>query len=198
MDRRKALQKTGLFAGATILLPSMLSLFESCKTETRLDWKPLFFTDVEGKTISKLVDMILPRTDTPGALDVKSDIFIDKVIAKTYDKEGQDSLRAAIAAFNENCKENYGDIFINLNTEDSIKVLKEAEKISGKFGSGVWGAAVGPQESIGFYRSMKSMAIWAFMTSEEIGKNVLSYDPIPGKYVPCKPLSEVGNKWSLG
>ncbi len=42
------------------------------------------------------------------------------------------------------------------------------------------------------------MAIWAYFTSEEIGENVLSYDPIPGKYEPCKPLSEVGNKWSLG
>jgi hypothetical protein len=198
MDRRKALLKTGFFAGATILMPSMLSLFESCKTETRLDWQPLFFTDVEAKTIAKLVDMILPRTDTPGALDVKSDIFIDKVIAKTYDKKGQDSMRADIAAFNKNCQENYGDIFINLNTEDSTKVLTEAETNSGKFGSGVWGTGVGPQETIGFYRSMKAMAIWAYMTSEEIGKNVLSYDPIPGKYEPCKPLSEVGNKWSLG
>ena len=142
--------------------------------------------------------MILPRTDTPGALDVKSDIFIDKVIAKTYDEEGQDNMRADIAAFNENCKVKYGDIFINLNTEDSTKVLMEAEANSGKFGSGVWGTGVGPQETIGFYRSIKSMAIWAYFTSEEMGENVLSYDPIPGKYEPCKPLAEVGNKWSLG
>ena len=46
MDRRNALRKTGLFAGATILMPSMLSLFESCKSENRLDWEPLFFTEV--------------------------------------------------------------------------------------------------------------------------------------------------------
>jgi len=198
MDRRKALRKTGLFAGATILMPSMLSLFESCKSENRLDWEPLFFTEAEAKTIAALIDMILPRTDTPGGLDVKSDIFIDKVIAKTYDKEGQDSMRAEIAAFNENCKSRYRDVFYNLSEADKTEVLNEAEKSSGKFGSGVWGTGVGPQETIGFYRSMKSMAIWAYFTSEEIGENILSYDPIPGKYEPCKPLSEVGNKWSLG
>ena len=198
MDRRKALRKTGLFAGATILMPSMLSLFESCKSENRLDWEPLFFTEVEAKTIASLIDMILPRTDTPGGLDVKSDIFIDKVIAKTYDKSGQENMRAEIAAFNENCKSKYGDVFYDLNEADKTTILNEAEKNSGKFGSGVWGTGVGPQETIGFYRSMKSMAIWAYFTAEEIGKNVLSYDPIPGKYEPCKPLSEVGNKWSLG
>ena len=198
MDRRKALRKTGLFAGATILMPSMLSLFESCKSENRLDWEPLFFTEVEAKTITSLIDMILPRTDTPGGLDVKSDIFIDRVIAKTYDKLGQENIRAEIAAFNENCKSKYGDVFYDLSVADKTSVLNEAEKNSGKFGSGVWGTGVGPQETIGFYRSMKSMAIWAYFTSEEIGENVLSYDPIPGKYEPCKPLSEVGNKWSLG
>tara|TARA_R110000765_G_scaffold35422_6_gene79661 strand:- start:1874 stop:2470 length:597 start_codon:yes stop_codon:yes gene_type:complete len=198
MDRRKALRKTGLFAGATILMPSMLSLFESCKSENRLDWEPLFFTEVEAKTIASLIDMILPRTDTPGGLDVKSDIFIDKVIAKTYDKSGQENMRVEIAAFNENCKSKYGDVFYDLNEADKTTILNEAEKNSGKFGSGVWGTGVGPQETIGFYRSMKSMAIWAYFTAEEIGENVLSYDPIPGKYEPCKPLSEVGNKWSLG
>jgi len=84
-----------------------------------------------------------------------------------------------------------------LNASDREKVLQAAEKNSGKFSPGVWGTAVGKQEPIGFYRSIKSMAIWAYFSSEEIGKNVLAYDPIPGTYEPCIPVSEVGNRWSL-
>jgi hypothetical protein len=197
MDRRKALQKTGLFAGATLMMPTMLSILQSCKEEKRLDWQPEFFTEDEAKTVSLLVDMILPRTDTPGGLDVKSDIFMDKVVAQTYDAEGQENMRSEIAAFNANCKEKYGADFIDLNEADRIAVLKEAEANSGKFNPGVWGTAVGEQEPIGFYKGLKSMAIWAYFTSEEIGKNVLSYDPIPGSYESCKPVSEVGNRWSL-
>ena len=197
MDRRKALQKTGLFAGATLIMPTMLSILQSCKEEKRLDWQPEFFTEDEAKTVSLLVDMILPRTDTPGALDVKSDIFMDKVIARTYDAEGREHMRSEIAAFNADCEEKYGAVFIDLSESDRIAVLKKAEADSGKFNPGVWGTAVGEQEPIGFYRGLKSMAIWAFFTSEEIGENVLSYDPIPGNYEPCKPVSEVGNRWSL-
>lgn len=197
MDRRKALQKTGLFAGATILMPSMLSLFESCKSENRLDWKPKFFSEEEAKTISSLVDIILPRTDTPGALDVKADIFIDKVIAEGYDKEGQEYMRAEIVSFNEKCVTKFGKAFYGLSESDKTEILKEEEKTSGKFALGIWGTAVGPQEEIGFYRSMKSTAIWAYFTSQEMGENILSYDPIPGVYEPCKPLSEVGYRWSL-
>lgn len=198
MDRRKALKKAGLLAGATIAMPSMFSLLQSCKNESRLDWQPLFFTEGEAKTIAALIDMILPTTDTPGGLDVKSDMFIDKVIAKTWDKDGQENIRTQIATFNEDCQQQYGNDFYNLSEADKTKVLQAAEASNGKFSPGVWGTAVGKQEEIGFYRILKSMSIWAYFTSEEIGENVLSYDPIPGKYEPCKPLSEVGNKWSLG
>jgi hypothetical protein len=162
-----------------------------------LDWQPLFFTENEAKTIAILLDMILPRTDTPGALDVKADMFIDKVIAKTYDEEGQKKIRSEMAAFNSDCEKNFGGTFIELSVSDREKVLQAAEKTSGKFSPGVWGTAVGKQEPIGFYRSIKSMAIWAYFSSEEIGKKVLAYDPVPGTYEPCIPVSEVGNRWSL-
>ncbi len=32
---------------------------------------------------------------------------------------------------------------------------------------------------------------------KEIGKNVLNYDPIPGEYLGCIPLSDVVTTWSL-
>lgn len=197
MDRRNALRKTGLFAGATILMPTMLSLFESCKTENRLEWSPIFFSEDEAKTISSLVDTILPRTDTPGALDVKVDIFIDKVIAETYDQDGQEQMSFEISTFNEKCIDKFGRKFYDLKTDEKIEILKKEEKTSGKFSRGIWGTAIGPQEEIEFYRAMKSTAIWAYMTSEEIGEKVLSYDPIPGAYESCKPLLEIGNRWSL-
>ena len=197
MDRRSALKKTGVLAGAAVAMPTLFSIFQACQSETRLDWQPEFFTENEAKTISSLLDTILPRTETPGALDVKSDIFIDKVIAKTYDEVAKEKMRADIAAFNSECEKNYGKAFFELSASDKSKMLVTAEANSGKFSPGVWGTAVGKQEPIGFYRSMKSMAIWAYFTSEEVGEQVLNYDPIPGVFEPCIPVSEVGNRWSL-
>lgn len=196
MDRRSALKKTGLL-GAAIAMPSMLTILQSCKDEPRLTWKPDFFTESEAKTVSTLLDMILPRTETPGALDVKSDIFIDRVIFQTYDSEGQQYMRDKITAFNANCSKNFGSVFVELNEAKRVEVLEEAEKSSGKINPGVWGKTVGTQEPVGFYRSLKSMAIWAYFTSQEIGEKVLNYDPIPGNYNGCIPLSDVGNRWSL-
>ncbi len=197
MDRRKLLKRTGLAAGATIMAPTLLSLLQSCQSEDRLGWKPLFLDQDEAQTISALVDTILPTTETPGALDVNVDVFLDKLFAKTYDKKSQDKLRADLQTFNQECIDQYGDTFSSLTAADKQSFLQSAETKGGKFNMGVWGTAVGEPQTISFYRSLKSMAIWAYFSSEEIGKHVLNYDPIPQEYDGCKPVSEVGNRWTF-
>lgn len=197
MNRRKAIRNTGVFLGTAVAAPSLIVLLEACQSEPRLDWQPQFFTINEAQCISALVDVILPRTETPGALDVNVDVFLDRIFAQTYDEEGQQKVRADIAAFNSNCKKSHGAVFTKLNEEDQINVLKAAEKNSGKFGRGVWGKGVEDKGPVGFYRSIKSMAIWAYFTSEKMGKEVLNYDPVPGDYKGCIPLSDVGYRWSL-
>ena len=118
-------------------------------------------------------------------------------MANVYDKKGQEDFKANISKFNDEAKSAYGKPFSELSKEDKNAFLSVKEKEGGKFNSGVWGTAVGEQEPVSFYRSLKSTVLWAYFSSEEIGKNVLSYDPIPGAYLGCIPLEEVGNKWSL-
>lgn len=197
MNRRDALRKTALLAGTAAAAPTLLSLLQSCAKQDRLTWTPQFLNEDQARFISEFVDTILPKTDTPGGLDVKTDIFIDLVYAKVYDKKAQENVVAEIEKFNATCKERFGDVFAELSPEDKAAMLKAADAESGKFNGNVWGTAVGKQEPVGFYRSLKSMTLSGYFSSEEIGKNYLSYDPIPGEYLGCIPLSDVGNTWSL-
>ena len=194
MDRRRAIKN---ISGALLIGSSLTAILESCKTESRLSWKPLYFSDDEALTIGSLADTILPRTDTPGALDVNVDIFIDKVVYGTYDDAGQKNLSSEIQLFNDYCKKNYRGKFADLIEKDRHAVLSYYEKMDGKFNPRVWGTAVGDPEKIGFYRSMKSMILWAYTSSEAIGKNVLNYDPVPGVFKGCIEVEEVGNRWTF-
>lgn len=197
MNRRDALRKTGLLAGSAVAAPSLFSLLQACSQTPRLGWIPQFLNEDQAQFISSFVDTILPKTETPGALDVKTDMFLDLVYAKTYSPEGQAKVKADIDQFNANCKANYGKVFAELTVEDQTACLKNHEANTATFNRGVWGTAVGEQKPVAFYRQLKSQAMWGYFSSEEIGKNVLSYDPIPGEYKGCIPVSEVGKVWSL-
>ncbi|GAA0879319.1 lactose 3-dehydrogenase subunit gamma LacC [Algoriphagus jejuensis] len=197
MNRRDALRKSALGLGAAVGAPTLLSLLQACAKQDRLTWTPQFLKDDQARFISSFVDFLLPKTDTPGGLDVKADIFMDLMYAKAYDEDGQKNVVEEITKFNEDCKSQYGAVFAELSEEDKAACFREHEAKSPKFPKNVWGTSVGPSEPVGFYRGLKSIALWAYFSSEEIGKNVLSYDPIPGPFQGCIPLSDVGNTWSL-
>jgi len=46
---------------------------------------------------------------------------------------------------------------------------------------------------------LRDNTVWAYKTTEEIGENVLAYDPIPGVQLGCVSLKEAtgGKAWSL-
>src|SRR5690606_37457748 len=55
-----------------------------------------------------------------------------------------------------------------------------------------------PKESynssaLSYLESIRGLAIWAWKNSQEIGEEVLWYDPIPGAYIPCGKVEELGN-----
>ncbi|MBT8218897.1 MAG: gluconate 2-dehydrogenase subunit 3 family protein [Bacteroidia bacterium] len=196
MNRRKAIQNASLIAGATIAFPSLLSLISACQHQDRTTWTPIFLNADQAKLISTLVDIWLPRTDTPGALDVKVDVFIDLLLGKAYDSNGQEMVKQELDQLNKQCQEQFGSAFNNLSRDDQIAFIQEQESSSSKFNKSIWGKTIGKQEPISFYRSLKSTALWAYFSSEEISKNVLNYDPVPGVYQGCIPLSDVGRLWS--
>ena len=197
MNRREAIRKTTLAAGATAFVPMLTSILQSCQSQPRLSWKPAFLTEDEARVVSILVDTWLPQTDTPGALDMKVDMFVDQVFNRLYDKEAQAYVKTELQKMNDACKERFGKQFISLKESDRTAFMKGEEQNSGKFNPSVWGTTVGDQPPIGFYRNLKSMAMWGYFTSEEIGTNILNYDPVPGTYEGCISLSDIGNSWSL-
>ena len=150
----------------------------------------------QAELITTLVDTILPKTATPGGLDVKVDVFVDLVFSQLYDEEGQKKIVAEMTAFDEKCQAKFGSRFSELTPPQRQELLQAEEATNAKYNGGVWGTAVGKQAPVGFYRSMKSLALWGYFSSEAISRDVLNYDPVPGDYQGCVPLSDIGNQWS--
>ena len=48
-----------------------------------------------------------------------------------------------------------------------------------------------------FLMLFKRLIMMGYYASEQVGENVLSYLPVPGRYEACIPAEEVGNVWAL-
>lgn len=132
MDRRKALKNMGLAMGYTVATPTLISLMQSCKGEKVLEWAPDFFTMEEGSVITTLVDIILPKTDTPSASETQVHLFIDKFVDQTmYDNQGYLSYAKKMDIEEDddgNLKSHNSDLLRSNMNNFIVKALKDSGK----------------------------------------------------------------------
>lgn len=196
MDRRKAIKKTALIAGATLSSSTLISLLQSCQEQDRLQWSPVFFTEEQAANVSEITEMILPRTQTPGAKDLHVDVFVDLLCKETLSPSDQKHVLEGYEKFATLCQIDYKKAFTEMDHEERSAIMTKLGEQTNTFNPSVWGSTLGVQEPLDFYRRVKQFTLIGYFTSEEIGRNVLRYDPIPGKYQGCIPYKGE-NSWTL-
>ena len=197
MNRRNALRNTGLLLGVTVSSATMSVLFKSCQEQQRLEWKPQFFNSEQASTVSAITEIILPRTDTPGALDLKVDMFVDLMCKKALSQEDQQHILDGYDRFVKTTQDMFEKDFTSLNEKNQAQVVDKVASETNKFNLSIWGSTIGTQPPIDFLRRIKQFSLLGYYSSDEIGKNVLNYDPIPGEFNGCIPVDVVGNAWTL-
>lgn len=198
MKRREALKNLGLATGFVVASPSIISLLQSCTAEAET-WTPLFLSVEEGVVLTNLVDIILPKTEIPSATEVNVPQFIDKYILEVMDDESQAQVKSAfgniISVLKPNAEDKIGKV-----TQDNYKALLDnhmllKDEVDSEREANPEAKDMTKSE---FLNNVKWMTINAYKTSQEIGENVLAYDPVPGAYF-CGDLQEItgGKSWSL-
>ena len=164
-----------------------MGVMSGCKAEPTLDWTPSFFTTQEGSIMEQMVDRIIPTTDTPGAIDVGVHTFIDRMMADFYEEEKKLAFQAAIQKVDEDAKADFGKKFTALSDEQKDELLK-------KYDQAAYTKTTGEDH---FFKTMKELTILGYFTSEQVGEQVMSYDPIPDTYDGCISWEEGKPDWSL-
>jgi len=193
MKRREALKKTLLALGYTISVPSLISIFDSCNTDSSEKWKPQFFSEKQASLISELAETILPKTKTPGAKDLKLGQFIDQFIVQVFSKEDQQRFLDGMEAFDKESKQMNDKNFVDSSSEQRKKLLTKLEQETLQTPPSFWGINMQKDPPpLPFYRKAKELILLGYFTSEEIAKKVLVYNPVPGKFVADMPLVQPG------
>lgn len=95
MDRRTALNRIVLVLGAAATGPSAAAFLSGC-TAPGEGYRPAVFTPEELERLGRLAEIILPRTDTPGALDAGAHRFIDLLLSEYYPADESAALAQGI------------------------------------------------------------------------------------------------------
>lgn len=206
MNRRQVLKTLGLGAGALVVGPTTLSLLQSCRGDATANWTPLVLSESDGYALSQITEVILPATQTPGARDLNIAGFIDAYMHEVVSDQVRERFLASAEAFSQSFQEVFGkevtagsaneyeemvgSYLQSTQVERDVPVRNtETQDPQDKVPSS--SLDYNPQ-TLAYLEEVRSLTIWAFKTNEEIGENVLWYDPIPGVYIPCGEVENLG------
>jgi glucoside 3-dehydrogenase (cytochrome c) hitch-hiker subunit len=198
LTRREALQRAAVLLGYAVSGSTVAAVMSGCQADPRPDWTPRFFTPMQLRQVSAMLDHLLPKTATPGALDVQVDRFLDMFLADFASPEDRQTFLAGLTETDERSRELSGRTFVDLPADGRDAVFRGFEAQAPPVPPTIWGGQISATVApLAFYRQFKQLALVGYYTSAEVGLHILTYDPVPGRFDGCLPLSDVGNQWSL-
>jgi gluconate 2-dehydrogenase gamma chain len=85
-------------------------------------YEPAFFGAAEYELISRLTDLIIPATDTPGALGAGVPEYVDRVVS--LNPEHQGLMRAGLEWIDERSRELFTQPFLTVSEAQQILILQ--------------------------------------------------------------------------
>lgn len=164
------------------------------------DGRLTFYTRDELTLVSTLADTIIPRTDSPGALDAGVPGHLDRMMSAWASERTRVDHRKAVGAVRRRLAELGGsditalppaqrqraivalDVEAYASTQPAMPLARSAAP-----------APATPGES---YRLLKRMIAQIYYISEPGATLELHYEPIPGRWLADAPLEEIGRTWA--
>jgi hypothetical protein len=180
MKRRELIKLITLATGAVLSVPLSSSLLTACKKVKHVkdsDYTLQFFNDQEFSFVKNLLEIILPKTNSPSAIDVGVHQIIDTMIGTVYSPDQQNTFTEMFADLTQ-----YMD---SDNLSNKVQHLLKSEKEKDKLA----------KSSL---IDIKQQVVAYYLSTEEIATNFLNYLPVPGVYESCITLESVdGKAWAI-
>jgi hypothetical protein len=132
-------------------------------------------TAQEAESVGAIADLIIPRTETVGALDVGVVEFVDLLLSEWYTSDDRDNLVYGLG-YIDGMSARYGArTFAELNPDNRSAVattLDAVEKPPTRSAAATW-------------RTLKGLTIYGYFTSKEVMQDVLKVKIWPGSWDGC-------------
>jgi hypothetical protein len=182
ITRREALKRAAALVGGTLAAAELgaLSRIAAAMSE---DAAPRFLGQEQFRVLQQVAGLMIPETDTPGAVGARVHTFIDLMLAEWASPARQARWVAGLDDIDRRARE-AGQGFCESPPERQLAVLQALDDEAFAQGS-----------ADHFFRELKRMILFGYYSSETGASIELGTQRIPGDYEPCLPLDEVGRAW---
>jgi gluconate 2-dehydrogenase gamma chain len=181
MERREVLSFLGAAALAPLLAPfsaeQRWTLGESLHVRMAGGTRGRALSRARMALVVALADTILPKTDTPGAVEVGAPEFVDLLLAEWYPDDERRELVAGLDALDARCRSAQGAAFAELDPANRAAFVQTVDGRDGAKGS--------PEAA---YAKLKDVIVFGYLTSKPIVPLVRRFPIIPGRFDGCIPV----------
>ncbi|HCS63819.1 MAG TPA: hypothetical protein DIW64_06870 [Cellvibrio sp.] len=187
-SRRTALKQLALACGLALSASSLSALAASFEPPTDLTRsKKTLFNTAQLALVRELGEIIIPTTDTPGAIAAGVHDFLNHFAVYCASKEKQQALLAGLNRIDDSAKTRFSTPFLSASKTQQIELLTNMEKAADGFTA----------DDRKFFKQLKALVTFGYYTSEIGATQELAYLAIPGGYKGNFKFKQVGKAWAL-
>lgn len=202
MNRREFLQCAAILISG--VSASQLGFSLSAEQQTFMANAPNFnttevdyLTPAQRKIVAAMTEVIIPRTDTPGAIDAGVPRYIELMAANWMNDQERAIFSAGLKDMETRIPAEYGKPFDQLDSAQQLAIMEALEDAAADSEWYDFGNVM--REFISdapFICQFKELTIWGFFTSEKGGSQVLRYNPMPMYFNGDIPLASDESSWT--
>lgn len=195
MNRRELLAQLALVTGSAMASPFAQAALKGAALHAHPAASAL--SPQQRLMVEQLAELILPKTDTPGAIEAGVPAFIDQIVTVWYTPAERRIFLDGLAELDADCVRSWGEPFTGCNPSRQSEALTKAEERSASYHPQTQGKIrATPDEDSPFFYKLKLLTVLGYYTSEIGAQQELSYNPVPGHYEGDIDFDKVGRQWS--
>src|ERR1700737_2656908 len=125
MNRREALKRVAWLMGGTISASAILAIEKGYSATTSAGSRPAILRPPQVAIVSAVAEIMIPRTDTPGAIDVGVPGFIDLMLRDVYTQADRDRYLAGLADIDASALAENGKKFVALELQQQVALVRK-------------------------------------------------------------------------
>jgi gluconate 2-dehydrogenase gamma chain len=195
MERRKLLQVLASAAALPAVHSKFYSVLHSIHASLPAAGALKTLDAHQHATVSAMADLIIPRTNTPGAVDARVPEFIDVILSGWSDERSRANFLRGLATVDELSRQGFGKDFVTGSPQQQKETLRllgeEMARDAQKVAANPRGSRGGLPEPHGnFYFTFRQLVLTGYFTSEMGAAQQLHFQVIPEHLDPCAALAK--------